>query len=123
MDDRRRLPRWSIAGKVLYRKQGRESASECLSKNISSSGTCISLSEAIELNSEIDLDIHLGPGLLPIATKGKVRWLMPSMDSRDNPFLAGVHFDYLADEDKEKIFNYAFQYRRDEVTKRWWQGV
>ncbi len=123
MDDKRRFPRWTITDKVFYKKEGEQEAHEGLSKNICNSGTCISLPEAVAPNTQLDLTIHVGGGFMPISTSGKVRWVSASMDSKNNPFLAGISFDFLGDLDRDKIFNYAYNYRRDEITKRWWQGA
>jgi c-di-GMP-binding flagellar brake protein YcgR len=123
MDDRRRFPRWTISNRVFYKREGEEEERVALSKDICSNGACISLSEAVTPNTELDLKIHLGNNLEPISAKGRVVWLYPSREAKDNPFLAGVHFDYLRESEKDKIYNYAYQFRREELQKRWWQGV
>lgn len=123
MEERRRLPRWTISERVFYKKEGEEELRECLSKNICCSGACISLSEAIPLKTELDLRINVGSEIAPILTKGRVMWLTPSMEAQDKPFLAGVQFDVIKDADRDAIFNYVYQNNREELVKRWWQGA
>jgi len=123
MEDRRRFTRWTIADKVYYKQEGSSEEYECLSKDISCSGMCFSPSKAVTPNSDLDLKIYVGNDYSPVLVKGKVVWVAPSMSSADAPFLAGVHFDSIKDSDKDAIFNYVYQNNRDQIVKRWWQGV
>ncbi len=123
MEERRRFPRWSVCDKVFYKKQGCGEECECLSKDISYSGMCFSLPEAVTPNTELDLRMQLCSDSAPIQAKGTVRWVSPSKNVQENLFLAGVKFNLLKDIDKDTIFNYAFQFRKQEIINRWWQKV
>lgn len=123
MEEKRRFPRWTIAGKAFYKREGEKEAREGWSNNISCWGVSLSLPEEVKPNSELNLNIHLSDNLSPIITKGKVMWVSPVASGSGQPFFAGVRFDGLRHYDRDKIFSYAYQFRREEILKHWWQGV
>lgn len=121
MEDKRWQGRWTISDKVLYKKTGEELERECVSKDISAYGARLSCSEAIAPNAEIDLKINIGKKFAPISAKGKVIWVKSAKECAGSEFFAGVRLSSLTYADKDKIFDYAFNNRREEVIRRWWQ--
>jgi c-di-GMP-binding flagellar brake protein YcgR len=123
MQERRDLGRWTICNKVCYRKAGGESECECVSKDISTRGIRLAAAEELKPDTELEMRIHLAEGLNPVLAKGKVVWQAPDQESEDRHFNTGIFFDTIKDNDREEIYKYAYQYKRDEIVNRWWQGT
>lgn len=123
MQERRDLGRWSICNKVCYRKAGNAAECECESEDISSRGIRLAAPEELKPDTELEMRIHLAEGLNPIFAKGKVVWQIPDQASQDLHFNTGIYFAAIKDIDREEIYKYAYQFKRNEVTSRWWQGI
>lgn len=117
--DRRYLPRWEVDNKILYRKEGDSSYSPCRSKDINCAGICIRTNEEIAVNQPLSLTVYLAEGIAPVDVHGKVLWRIAS----DTENLVGIQFDQVSDKTSERIFDYAFEYKRDELMKSWFRGT
>ena len=123
MQERRDLGRWTIKSKVCYKKTGDGRECDCSSEDISTRGIRLATAEELIPETQLDLRIHLAEGLNPISAKGKVVWQAPDQDSPDKHFNTGIYFDSIGDQDREAIYNYAYNYKREEIVNRWFQGL
>ena len=117
--DRRYLPRWEVDNKIRYQKENDAPYQECRSKDINCSGACMRTSEDIPLNQALNLTIYLADGIEPIYVHGHTRWRVV----RDNESLVGIQFDRINDKTSDRIFQYAFEYKREELMKRWFKST
>jgi len=117
-DDRRYFPRWQANNKVMYRKQDDMYPHVCLSKDIHCEGMCLRAPEAIASDQKLALVIYLSPDSDPINADGRVMW--NRTQGHDN--LVGIHFERLTSAAREKIFNYAFDFQREDMVKNWFKG-
>lgn len=117
--DRRYLPRWEVDNKILYRRENEVSHHECRSKDINCSGACIRTDEEIPLNQELALTVYLADDIEPVHVHGKTVWRL----SKEQENLVGIQFDRISDKTSELIFNYAFEYKKEELMKRWFKGA
>jgi len=122
MQERRDLGRWTICSKVCYRITGDFKECECVSEDISTRGIRIAASEELIPDTQLDMRIDLAEGLNPVMAKGRVVWQAVDDKSDVRHFNTGVYFNAIGDHDREEIYKYAYQYKRDEITNRWWQG-
>ena len=116
--DRRYLPRWEVDNKILFKKEDETTEYECHSKDINCTGACIRTREDIAPNQELDLTIYLADDIEPIRVHGRTLWRI----ARDNESLVGGHFDRVSDKTGDLIFNYAFEYKKEEVLRHWFKG-
>ncbi|MDP3143358.1 MAG: PilZ domain-containing protein [Candidatus Omnitrophota bacterium] len=123
MQDRRDLGRWTIQGKVCYKKIGDFRECDCSSEDISTRGIRLATVEELIPDTQLDLRIQLAEGLNPVYAKGKVVWQAADKDSQEGHFNTGVYFDSIGDQDREAIYNYAYNHKRDEIVNRWFQGL
>ena len=123
MQERRDLGRWSLCNKVCYRKAGSGEECVCASEDISARGIRLAAAEELEPATELEMRIHLAEGLNPVSAKGKVIWQQPDQGSQGLHFNTGVYFDAIKDPDREEIYKYAYQFKRNEIVNRWWQGI
>ena len=123
MQERRDLGRWSLCNKVCYRRAGSDAECECVSEDISTRGIRLAAQEELKPETELEMRIHLAEGLNLVLAKGKVVWQLPVQAGQDRHFNTGIYFDAIRDIDREEIYKYAYQFKRNEITNRWWQGT
>lgn len=115
--DKRHLPRWEVATRVLYLLDNEFTAQETLSRNLSCAGICLTASEYIPVNRKIRLKIYLTESTVVLAD-GQVVW----SKSESGHNLAGVKFSDISLKSQELILEHAFEIRRADMVKYWFQG-
>ena len=115
--ERRYLPRWEVDNKIIYRKGAEAVDYECRSKDIHAMGACLRTDEDILPNQELDLTIYLADDIEPIHVRGKTLWRV----AHDKENLVGIHFERINDKTSDLIFHYAFEYKKEELMKRWFK--
>ncbi|MFH1360126.1 MAG: PilZ domain-containing protein [Candidatus Omnitrophota bacterium] len=116
--DRRYLPRWEVSSKVSCQREGQDAADDCLSKDITAMGMCVSTSQALKSGEKLSLRMYLCEDAEPIRANGHVVWI--TTEGQDQR--AGISFDWIDHKARDLIFNYAFQFKREELRKRWFKG-
>jgi len=122
MDEKRGLVRWALALPAEYKTGKEEVSSVCECRNISNKGMCLSLEKEFGADSPLCVDVDLnGTGV--INTNCRVVWQKKTGEEGNHRFLTGVSFTHVNDAYKEKIFDYVYRNRHEEVVQRWWAGV
>jgi len=116
-DERRYLPRWEVDNRIIYRKNNEDTAHECRSKDIHAMGACLRSDYDIPPYQELDLTIYLADDIEPIHVRGRTLWRV----ARDKENLIGIRFERISDKISDLIFNYAFEYKKEELMKRWFK--
>ena len=116
--DRRYLPRWEVDNKIIFQKNQDDIPYECRSKDITAAGACLRIKEDISLSQELNLTIYLANDIEPIQVHGKAIW----HQKKENENLIGVQFDAINDATSDRIFHYAFEYRKSDLMKNWFKG-
>ncbi|MEW6008670.1 MAG: PilZ domain-containing protein [Candidatus Omnitrophota bacterium] len=125
MEDKRRHSRWQLASNLLVRESGTDSEGfQAKTNDISIGGLCFLSPRMIVHQTELDFVIDFPDEKNSIFAKGKVVWEKEKiLDDQQRVIMTGVSFDILRDADKERIFNYAYKFCREDLAKKWWQGV
>lgn len=123
MPERRKVARWSTNNQVNYRRLGEDREHACMSQDINAQGIRLNLAEELPANTALDLQIQLAEGLGPVFARGRVVWQSPDSNSSGQFYNTGIYFDSIKEADKEEIYKYAYQYKRGEITNRWFQGL
>jgi len=116
--DRRYLPRWDVTNKVLYRETDDAVYRESTSKDINASGACICVRDSFDIGDKIILTIHMSKKSPPIHAKGRVVWRV----LKDAESLVGIYFEKISEKAKDIIYDYAFEYKKDDLLKLWFEG-
>jgi hypothetical protein len=73
--------------------------------------------DAIPLNQKLKLKIYLS-GNTSVDTDGEIVWCKPAVKGN----VVGVDFCGITENAKELILNYAFEIKRDDLIKHWFEG-
>lgn len=125
MIEKRKNVRWSLSGPVRV-KEADMDAIEAQTKgaDISIGGISFLTGSVHKPAADVELIIELPDKERFIFAKGKVAWQGEAVvDEEQKYFRTGVSFDKIKDIDKERIFNYAYRFRKDELINKWWQGL
>ena len=118
--ERRYLPRWIVTNRILYRKEDQPHFQECSSKDLSGDGACLSCPETLPFSGKLTLVVYLSEEIA-VQVKASVLWNKPSFDPK-NQNLYGVRFEELSNKVQEMILQYAFECKKDVLTKHWFEG-
>src|SRR3989338_5627554 len=111
IQDRRYLPRWDVNSRVTYHREDENIIHECRSKDLNCTGACIAISETLEPNQKLIMTFFLGDQSQPIHVMGRMIWQRSQAEQN----LVGVHFDVIGEKMRDLIYQYAFQFRHDEL--------
>lgn len=105
--ERRRYRRFSLNLKVEFRvleslKPYKISATE----DASEAGIRIGLPEYIEPNTRLELILKIPGEPKPMMVLGRVAWV--KKESGERFFITGIHIVHMKDEDRKKLYHYAF---------------
>ena len=116
--DRRYLPRWEVHNKIFFKAEDATIPHECFSKDINSIGACIVTDQPLDLNKRLQLKIFLADDIRPIEALGRPIWNL----GKENQHMVGIRFERITAEAKDLIFQYAFEYQRDDLMKHWYKS-
>jgi len=115
--EQRYLPRWEVENRVVCRLGEEKRSIECLSKDLSCSGTCIKSEEKLEAKSKVKLTIFLSKET-SVQVEGEIVWNKPS----DGKSLSGVVCANTSEKVQQVILNYAFEMKREDLINHWYKG-
>lgn len=115
--DRRYLPRWEVNNRIQYQLEHGVKVNEAQTKDLSCSGMSLVVSEAIPLNQKLKLKIYLS-GNTFVDTDGEIVWCRPTVKGN----VVGIDFRGITENAKEVILNYAFEVKRGDLIKHWFDG-
>ncbi|MCK5579759.1 MAG: PilZ domain-containing protein [Candidatus Omnitrophica bacterium] len=116
-NDNRYLPRWEVNNRIVCKVKETADIYECRSMDISCSGACLISRESIPFNEKVHLTVYLTEDE-HLDVDGHVVWTRPAQYGN----LMGIMFDNLKTEIQELILDYAFEIKKDDVQKHWFDG-
>ena len=106
--ERRRFVRLDMSAGVNYRVlESLRDHIKSYTKNVSEKGIMISLSERLEPNTLLEINIKFPDDTKPICGIGKIVWIKRNPHSKD--FDAGIDITYIRNEDKARFVKYLKQ--------------
>ncbi len=115
--ERRYLPRWNTQSRIVYRKLHDNSIHECVSRDINCKGLSILTDDALLPNQKLNMTVYLSD-MDYFSIDATVLWKKMSQEKS----LVGLHFDMMDEEIRDMIFNFAFEYKKQELLKHWYDG-
>ena len=115
--EKRHLPRWQVANRVIYLIEDEAVSYETTSRNLSCGGACFVTALPLPVSKKIKMKIFLSGGSV-VLVDGQVVW----SKSLPEEHLAGVIFTNTSFKAKELILEHAFEVKRTDVVNHWFQG-
>jgi len=124
-EERRREERLKGALVEYSFKEGDSSKVACFLRDISISGASIVVSEAMEINTILYLDIYLPHSNTPVVTKGKVTWREESSylgvperkDIKRKHYDLGIELIEIDEDNQKKLAEYLSHFTKDESSE------
>ena len=116
-NDQRYIPRWVVHNKVLYRRENNPSYQETASKDINCSGASFYCKDEIGPNQKLKMVLYLSE-TIAVEVTGTVLW---KKDGKDQS-LIGVRFENIPAHVQDMILQYAFEFKKEDLTRHWFQG-
>ncbi len=115
--DQRYIPRWEVNNRILYQLPDEENAREARTRDLSCAGICLQTDQDLGEQKKVRLTIYLS-GKKSIQVDGQIRWTRKTSQGT----MVGVIFENIQPEDQELILDYAFEVKKDDLVKHWFQG-
>jgi len=115
--DLRYIPRWEVKSRVMYIRPGEIAFHQSESHDINCMGACIFTDEEIPLDEKLNVTIYLTSDI-SISVTAKVVWEKTVGEQK----ILGLHFENVSDQVRDLIFNYAFEYKKEDLVKNWFKG-
>lgn len=115
--DQRYIPRWVVHNKVLYRKENNPAYQETASKDINCSGASFYCSDEVSPHQKLQMVMYLSE-TIAVEVSGTVLW---KKDSKDQS-LIGVRFENISSHVQDMILQYAFEFKKEDLTRHWFKG-
>ena len=116
--DQRYFPRWEVENDVYYHVDNESHPRHAKTKDLNCAGACIKTAHTFEPQDHVQLAIQLAPNKV-VKVSGRVMWSRPSEANHHD---VGLLFEGLTEEDKDLIFDHAFETNPQEIVNRWFSG-
>ncbi len=116
--DQRYFPRWEVENDVYYHVADETHPRHGKTKDLNCAGVCITTSHTFQSDEKVRLSIQLAANKV-LKTTGRVMWVRPAEADHNT---IGILFDSLTDEEKDLIFDHAFEINPNEIVNRWFSG-
>ena len=116
-DDKRYIPRWEVDNRILLQAEDDDNVKECRSRDISCVGICLFTPQEISVNQKVRLTVYLSEAT-QIQVIGTILWTKKTADGN----LVGIIFEDTKPETQDLILDYAFEIKREDLVKHWFQG-
>ena len=112
--EKRYIPRWIVQNKVLYRRENNPAYQETSSRDINCSGASFYCKEDVLPRQKIKMVMYLSE-TIAVEVSGTVLW----EKNADQKKLIGVRFEEITPNVQDMILQYAFEYKKEDLTQRW----
>lgn len=118
MDEKRGFVRFQVSFPLKFIQDKLPLAVKGVVKDISMNGLKVVLGRTLQFLSEDLSNFHLTlADDKVVELSGRVIWQKDYPDRRE----VGMRFADIPDNHKEDIYNYIFEYHRQELIQKWWQ--
>lgn len=113
--DKRYLPRWQVKNRVTYRFNGDIAHHEARTRDLSCAGA--SILSPFPITQKLKMKIYLFEDD-SVEVEGQPVWAEETRDGH----LTGINFLNTSTDIQNKILQYAFEIKKDDVVKHWFEG-
>lgn len=117
MGERRHIPRWQIRKSAKVKVGPDGDFIDCIIEDVNLKGLQLSVDKQLPTDSRLEMVVALAENF-GLDMKVNVPW------SRQigGRYVYGMAFSIIADEDKEKIYQYVSHHFPEQFQKQWWSG-
>ena len=114
MDERRQLPRWEVKKEVKVWMPQTQDFSHGILEDINLKGMCLSFSKRIPDENPLRMSFAIAEDMIKIEAQ------VPWAKQEDGRYVYGLLFNKIAEDDKDKIYQYITDNCYDQFKNKWW---
>lgn len=115
--DKRYFPRWQVKNRILYRFDGESNVHEARTRDLSCTGVSLVSHLAVAPHQKLKLRIYLFEND-SIEVEGHPVWSEETLEGH----VLGVNFTNTTSDIQDKILQYAFEIKKNDVVNHWFDG-
>lgn len=116
-EDKRYFPRWQVKNRIVYHFEGQIQLHNAQSCDLSCAGVSLVSQFPLVPGQKLKLRIYLFEDK-SVEVKGHPVWVRETEEG----YLSGVHFTDSTTEVQNKILEYAFEIKKEDVVNHWFEG-
>ena len=115
--DKRYFPRWQVKNRVVYRYEGDFNFHEGRTRDLSCTGVALFSKFSVVIPQKLKLRIYLFEDD-HVEVEGNPVWSKETTEGH----LTGINFVNTSTEIQNKILQYAFEIKKNDVVNHWFEG-
>ncbi len=115
--EKRYFPRWQVKNRIVYHFEGQDHFHEARSRDLSCAGVSLVSQFPLTKEQKLKMRIYLFEDKT-VEVEGCPVWVKETEEG----YLSGVHFTNSTAEIQNKILEYAFEIKKQDVVKHWFEG-
>ena len=116
MNEQRQLPRWEIKKEAKVWLPQTQGFSICIIEDMHLKGMCVSFNKQIPQEEPLRMSFAIGDSFDFIKIEAQIPWVKEDLGR----FVYGLSFSKIADQDKDKIYQYINTNCYDQFRNKWW---
>ena|ERR1700733_10655887 len=116
MNERRTLPRWQLGKEAKVWMPETQIFSHCIIEDIHLKGLCVSCSKKLFHQQVVSMSFAIGDNFDLIKIEGHIPWVKEDQGR----YFYGVSISQIADDDRDRIYQYINFNCFDQFKERWW---
>ena len=116
MDERRQLPRWEIKKEAKAWIPQTQGFSHCIIEYMHLKGMCVSFNKRLPQQEPLRMSFAIGDNFDLIKIEAQIPWTKEDQGR----FIYGLSFTQIADNDKDRIYQYINANCYDQIKDNWW---
>ncbi len=116
-EDKRYFPRWQVKNRIVYHFEGQAQFHNAQSRDLSCAGVSLVSQFPLTKEQKLRMRIYLFEDKA-VEVEGYPVWVKETEEG----YLSGVHFTNSTTEVQNKILEYAFEIKKEDVLKHWFEG-
>lgn len=116
MDERRQLPRWEVKKEAKVWIPLMQGFSHCTIEDLHLKGMCVSFNKRLPQDKAVRMSFTLGDSFDFIKVEAEIPWAKEG----NGRHVYGLSFTQIAEEDKDRIYQYIQSNCYDQVRNKWW---
>ena len=119
MDERRQLPRWGVKKEAKVWMPQTQGFSQCVIEDMHLKGMRVSFNKQLPAQEPMRMSFAIGDNFDPIKIEAQIPWAKEDQGR----YVYGLSFSKIAENDKDRIYQYITTNCYDQFKKNWWAGT